>query len=119
MADRGDRLILVDEVLDEGHRLGDDPQLVGVGGAARQHQRIELVGVDGQVEIDRDLVARVHVLVHRLDGAGPRRHHLHVGLGGSERPHRLHEFDLLDAVRREDRDLQAFKIGGHRFHLAS
>ena len=98
VADRGDGLAGGDEVTDQAHRPFVHPQSVGVGDAAGEDERVEVV--DAHVTddlVDRARVALVEVVEH-LDLAALRRdeHGLVPGVGDGGP--RLGELDLLDAL---------------------
>ena len=113
MADRPDRLAGVDERLDESHRPLVRPQLVRVGHAARQHERVVIVGV-GLVDrtVDRVGAALVHVL-HGLDLPGLDGHQVHLGAGLLDRAAGLGVLDLLDPVGRQEGHPSSVQLSRH------
>src|SRR6185436_6714183 len=113
VADRRDRLVRLGEVGREAHGALVGAQEVAVRDAARDQQAVVVAGAD-LVERAVDLVAvRVVEVVEALDLARLEAHELGCRARVLERLARLGELNLLDAVRREDRDLRAIKPAGH------
>ena len=81
MADHPDRLARVEERPHEPDRGRVAAQVVGVGDATGQHQRVVACGVgvaDGDVHVVR---ARFVEMVEGLDAAGPQRHQVDLAAG--------------------------------------
>ncbi len=107
MADRSDGLARVGEGAHETGGLLIDPQLIGIGHAARQHQGVVVVGADvAKRAVDPDLVARSQV-IESLDFAGLGGDDLDIRARRLQRFQRLGELDLLKAVGGHDGDLPA------------
>jgi len=113
VADRRDRLVRLGEAGREAHRALVGAQEVAVRDAARDQQAVVVAGAD-LVERAVDLVAvGVVEVVEALDLPRLEAHELGRRARVLERLARLGELHLLDAVRREDRDLLAIKLAGH------
>ncbi|KAI1691004.1 tripartite tricarboxylate transporter family receptor domain-containing protein [Ditylenchus destructor] len=112
VADRRDGLAGLDECTHEGDRLLVDAQRVGVHDAARQQQRVEVVG-PGALErhVDREAVGRI-VMVPAAHAALGGRDDPRPRAGVVERLARLGHLDLLEAVGHEDGDLQSIERRG-------
>ena len=114
VADRGDRLALLEEAADEGDGVLVHAQEVGVGDAARQHEAVVVgrVGV-GDRAVDRERVGLVEV-VEGLDLARLGGEQLGLAALALDRLPRLGQLDLLDALGGdEERDPLALKLVGH------
>ncbi len=113
MADRADRLAGAGEGAHEIGGVLDDPELVGIGHAARQHQGVIVAGLRfAQHPVDPDLLARGQV-VEALDLALLGGDDLDLGAFLLERLQRLGELDLFEAVGGQDGDLLALELSGH------
>ena len=116
MADRGDRLLVRVEVLDEGDGVLVGPEQVGVDLPAGNDERVILVDadrIDGAVDLDR--VAPI-VVVPAPDLARLKRHDVDHGTGFLEPLLRHEKLRLLEAVGRENHDAFVGKVG-HGWHL--
>ena len=113
MADRTDRLVLLDEAADELDRVLVDAQQVGVGHAAGQHERVIVgrVGI-GDGLLCGDLVALVEVVPH-LDLALLERDDLGLGARLLDRFERLSHLDLLGAFREQERHFLPLELVSH------
>ncbi len=114
MADRRDRLLLGDEVTDEGDGLGLQPQGVGVHHPARQDEGVvgRRVG-RGQLAVHRHGAALL-LMLPALDLAGLGRDDLDGSAGGLQGLDGLFQFRLLEAVGGEHGDLAAGEgLSGH------
>src|SRR5471032_3409768 len=117
VADRRDRLVLAREVADEAYRFLTQSQLVRIGHAARQHQRIVITrrGV-ADAQLHRKFVRRRGVIkALYLLALGLRRDQRHARAVLLQEAARSRVLDLLDAVGHQYRDaftLQ-FRIGCH------
>src|SRR3954447_5006982 len=114
VADRRHRLALLEERLRERDGILVGAQEVRVGDAARQNERVVLVGLGvGDLAVDVERVALVEV-VEALDLAALERDQLGLAALGLDRLPRLGELNLLDAlVRHEERDPLDIELAGH------
>jgi hypothetical protein len=113
VADRADRLVLLDERPDELHRVRVGAQHVGVGDAARQHERIVVGGLGvGDRLGGLDLVALVEVLPH-LYLALLERDDVNVSPRLADRLERLGYLDLLGALGEQERHVLALELISH------
>src|SRR5262249_53061965 len=113
MADDSHGLLSLEEILDEAHHLGDGAQRIGIGDAARQHQRhilLRLRLVEGA--IDAHFLAFL-VMLHTLDVAILWRHDLDLRSLRFERLAWLEQFRLLEAISRHDSDALALQCLCH------
>ena len=110
VADRRDRLGLVEERAHERDRVLVGAQEVGVGDAAGQHQAVVARGVGRRRGVvDRERVALVEV-VEALDVAGLERDQLRRAAGVLDGLPRIGQLHLLHAVGGEERDRLALQL---------
>jgi hypothetical protein len=110
VADDPDRLPRLDEVADERDGVLVGPKRIGVPDSAGQHQRVVFANahvVDRAVDLER---VRLVVVVEALDPAFFERDEFSLPARLFDRLPRLRQFDLLNHVGREERDLLVGKI---------
>jgi hypothetical protein len=113
VADRPDRLALVEEVADETDGVGARPQRVRVGDAAGKDEGVVVSPADpGDQPVHPDR-ARLVVMAGHLDLTGLDRDELHVGARVAQRLPRTGQLGLLDHVGRQERDLHALQLLSH------
>src|ERR1700730_2908487 len=97
----------------EADRARIGAQRVGVGDAAREHQRRIVLGL-GLIQGPPDgyLVA-LFLLLHALDLAGMQRHDVDCGAFLAQRLYRLRQFRPLESIRRQYGDAEIFQLFGH------
>ena len=114
VTDSGDGLAGFEEGADEVDGGGNGAELVGIGDAAGEKERVEVIGASAaEYGVDFD-VGGGRVVVEAFDGAGLQGDDFGCGTRGVESFARLDELDLLDAIGREDRDALAGEcVCGH------
>ena len=111
MADRGKRLVRVEEGFHEADRFRECPEDVRIHLTAGQHERVIVFGLGIlQQHIHVHAVAPVSIFP-ALDRSGFRRHDMHGRPGCFERFLRLEQFRLLEPVGREDGYFGGLDIG--------
>jgi len=117
MANGRDGLFFLHKMSDEIDRPRQQPQRIGVDDAAGQHQAVEFFRLRlVELRIDRDLGTLV-VMFEGLDVVLLVGNNLDMSAGTLERSYRLCGFDLLDAIRRQYRDVSSFQLFGRDFFL--
>ena len=113
VADGRHRLALLEEPVDELHRVVLEAQEVRVGYASGEHQRVVVGGSDlRQFVVHRERGALVHV-VDALDLVGLGRDQLDGGVLLLQGLPGLGQLDLLHTIGGEERDLHACQLAGH------
>jgi hypothetical protein len=109
VADRADGLARLEETVDECNRVLVHPELVRVADAARQDERVVVVGIRvGHDLVDRMRGARLQLLlVQRRDLAVVERDELELRAGLLQGLPRLLQLALLVRVGRQEGDLLA------------
>ena len=110
MADRGDRLTFVRELLRQRDRILIDADTIHIAGAAGHHQQVVVGSLHvGQARVRGQRFTFVAVVLHRLtrvQGSGGKRH---LGAGGLEIAQRARQLGLLDTpVVDDDQYLAVF-----------
>ena len=111
MADRADRLALVEEVAHEAHGVLVLTQVVGVPDAAGEDERVVVVRaclLDRLVDLER---AGFVVVVEALDLAVLQRNELELGTGILERLPRPRQLGLLEPERNAGVSIRSGSMG--------
>jgi hypothetical protein len=110
VADRRDRLPRIRELPDHGHDPAPPSERIGILGAAREQQRVEILGVD---IADLRIRHRGGAIV-ALDLLLLQRSQRHLGAALTKHLQRLQQFGILKPIGGDHQDLRF----GNRRHVA-